>query len=153
MKTKLKILDWTLIVLVLFFGSAVLSNIISRFAYGISPLAHMYYFVVFDALNILFVIGLIMTRKGVANYIRNDRFDRVQFGYYNKGAWCLLLYSVLSSVRLLIQQLVFDKEFKEYGQRDFANYFIISLIGISLLIIAEFIRKAEIIQQENDLTL
>lgn len=153
MKTNLRILSLVLTLLLLFFSSATLSGIYSQLV-GINRISFIIYEVILcDLLNILFVVALLYSNIGIHKYIKVNKFDISHYLMFKKSSNCFIIYSVLSSIKLVVNQLFFGLIVHEYGVEQFSKYFLSAIFGISLLVIADFIKKAYEIQSENELTI
>ena len=78
MKTNLVFLNVLLFVLILFFGSAVLSNIWIQIEYIKKFSLDILILIFLDFLNIFFVFSLITLKKGLASYMKRGVFEIIQ---------------------------------------------------------------------------
>jgi hypothetical protein len=153
MKRNLKILNVVLILLIMFFASAVLSNIWVQFIYIKHLSFRLLSLFYSDLLNIFFVISIIIARKGLVIYMKLDKFNFKQAFLYRQSGLILLFYSLCKSIAIVNYQLFITIHLNEYEVNKLSQYFIIALIGFLLIIISDFIRNASRIQQENELTI
>jgi uncharacterized membrane protein affecting hemolysin expression len=85
--------------------------------------------------------------------MKKERFDDYQWRSFRRAGIILLCYAIFSIVRLAAEKLYFVKKFYEVNWQQIQHYSTTLIIGIFLLIIAGFIKKAVHLQEENDLTL
>jgi hypothetical protein len=153
MRKNFKILNIVLIVLIVFFGSAVISNIWVQY-FSIKPFGFYFLkFIFLDLLNIFFVIAIIIARQGLILYMKLDKFNFKQALLYRQSGVIFILYTICNSFVLVYNQVFLKIKLHEYGVDKLSQYFIIALIGFVLIILSDFIRNASRIQQENDLTI
>jgi len=102
----------------------------------------------------LLFAGLIFIERGLHHIIKNGYFNIKSAINVKRGGLFLIISGVLSLIRgaILLNSNV-PSVLKSNITQNISEYLLISIVGFGLIIISDFIKKGNQIQQENDLTI
>ncbi len=149
---RLQLFRLILMVLALFFAAAVISNLVWAFSAS-NAIDFLLLQLLYAVLNSLLPVGLVLCAIGLSSYINRKSFSENQHKLYIYSGWLFLTYSIANSIKVFSFLFVSGRKLPEYGQADFANYFVVLTLGMACLALASFVKNAEVLQSENDLTI
>jgi len=104
---------------------------------------------------VLLLLGLIYIERGLSYCIKNGYFNSKSILKFKRGGLFFIFSGLISLIMgaimlffqtntILVQNLMYQ---------NISKSFLILVIGLGLVIISDFIKKGNIIQSENDLTI
>ena len=144
---KIKFLYGFIIILILFFVVRFVSILI------VSPTELKLQIILTNTPVFLF-FGLIFLERGLYYSIKKGYFNAQSIFKFKLGGYLFLfsgLITLIKSVLLLIKND--GPQLKMILQQDISESFLILIVGLGLVVISDFIRKANLLQGENDLTI
>ena len=104
---------------------------------------------------VLLLLGLVYIERGLSYCIKKGYFNNRSIFKFKRGGVFLILSGLISLIMSAI--MLFSQTntilVQNLMNQNISKSFLIIVIGLGLVIISDFIKKGNIIQSENDLTI
>ena len=106
--------------------------------------------------NLLFIIGMIFIERGLFHSIKKGYFNIKSVNKFKIGGLFILISGFITlaqNVYLLLFHHPLSQEFKNLFLQGVFESIITLIIGISLIVISDFIKRGSQLKKENELTI